>query len=292
MGKAYFDRFGFLYNPVYKSFFCDNEFTDVSTKLEKQTFIDQTIIKHEHPINTGAESDQLYKLNDKYWKDDEYTYNTRNNPEFEFDITVLICTMPSRKEQFTKLLEKLHTIIASVDLKIEIITDDRMDIDVGTKRENLLYMAKGKYSCFIDDDDDVSFKYFNEYEQLLKDGNDYDCFSIKGNYYVNGEYIKPFYHSATYKTWYETDEAFFRFVNHLNLIKTYICRLIGFKGMKHGEDRDFSDRLYESGKILLEGNTNTIIYNYYYTNNSNSPQTLQYITNPRKKFSLTWLGRV
>ena len=146
MGKRYFDRFGFLYDPVYKSFFCDNEFTEVAEKLKKQAFIDETIIKHEHPANTGVESDELYKTNDKYWKEDEYTYSTRNKTDFEFDISVLICTMPSRIKQFTTLYKKISDLVADVDLKIEILSNDRMDIDVGTKRDNMLQAAKGKYS--------------------------------------------------------------------------------------------------------------------------------------------------
>jgi len=264
MGKKYFDRFGFLYDPVYKSFFCDNEFTEVAEKLGKQTFIDQTIIKHEHPANTGVETDELYKTNDKYWKDDEYTYNTRNKMVFEFDISVLICTMPSRIKQFTALYKKISALIADVDLKIEVLSNDRMDIDVGTKRDNMLQDAKGKYSCFIDDDDDIPHTYFKEYETLLKDGKDYDCFSLVGKYYSNGLYINPFYHSTKYTSWYETGRGFFRYINHLNLIKTYISRSVGFKRMTHGEDKDFSDRLYESGRIKTEGTPKDIMYHYYY----------------------------
>lgn len=264
MGKRYFDRFGFLYDPVYKSFFCDNEFTEVAEKLKKQAFIDETIIKHEHPANTGVESDELYKTNDKYWKEDEYTYSTRNKTDFEFDISVLICTMPSRIKQFTTLYKKISDLVADVDLKIEILSNDRMDIDVGTKRDNMLHDAKGKYSCFIDDDDDITNTYFKEYETLLKDGNDYDCCSLVGRYYSNGLFINPFYHSTKYTSWFETGRGFFRYINHLNLIKTHISRSVGFKTMKHGEDRDFSNRLRESGRIKTEGTPKDIMYHYFY----------------------------
>ena len=264
MGKRYFDRFGFLYDPVYKSFFCDNEFTEVAEKLKKQAFIDETIIKHEHPANTGVESDELYKTNDKYWKEDEYTYSTRNKTDFEFDISVLICTMPSRIKQFTTLYKKISDLVADVDLKIEILSNDRMDIDVGTKRDNMLQAAKGKYSCFIDDDDDITNTYFKEYETLLKDGNDYDCCSLVGRYYSNGLFINPFYHSTKYTSWFETGRGFFRYINHLNLIKTHISRSVGFKTMRHGEDRDFSNRLRECGRIKTEGTPKDIMYHYFY----------------------------
>ena len=286
MGKKYFDRFGFLYDPVYKSFFCDNEFTNVAEQLKKQTFIDETIIKHEHPANTGVESDELYKSNDKYWKDDEYTYNVKNKTDFEFDITVLICTMPSRIKQFTMLHKKIVELAADVDLKIEILSNDRMDIDVGTKRDNMLQAAKGKYSCFIDDDDDISNTYFKEYETLLKDGKDYDCFSLVGKYYSNGLYINPFYHFTKYTSWYETTRGFFRYINHLNLIKTYISRSVGFKSMTHGEDKDFSVRLYQSGRIKTEGTPKDVMYHYYYVDKN----TVTW--KPRANMGLSFLRRL
>jgi hypothetical protein len=49
LGKKYYDRFGYIYHPSYKSFWCDNEFTDVANNLGKQTFIDKVIIRHIHP---------------------------------------------------------------------------------------------------------------------------------------------------------------------------------------------------------------------------------------------------
>lgn len=49
LGKKYYERFNYIYHPSYKSFWCDNEFTDVANQLGKQTFIDKIIIRHIHP---------------------------------------------------------------------------------------------------------------------------------------------------------------------------------------------------------------------------------------------------
>lgn len=49
LGKKYYDRFGYIYHPSYKSFWCDNEFTDVARGLGLQTFTDQVVIRHIHP---------------------------------------------------------------------------------------------------------------------------------------------------------------------------------------------------------------------------------------------------
>jgi hypothetical protein len=47
LGRKYFERFGYLYYPGYKSVFCDNEFTEVAKMLGKVVFIDQVIIQHQ-----------------------------------------------------------------------------------------------------------------------------------------------------------------------------------------------------------------------------------------------------
>lgn len=49
LGRKYYERFGYIYHPAYKSFWCDMEFTEVANMLNKQTFIDRTIIRHLHP---------------------------------------------------------------------------------------------------------------------------------------------------------------------------------------------------------------------------------------------------
>jgi hypothetical protein len=48
LGKKYYDRFGYIYYPEYKSLWCDTEFTEVATILNKQIYFKDTIIKHEH----------------------------------------------------------------------------------------------------------------------------------------------------------------------------------------------------------------------------------------------------
>lgn len=49
LGRRYYDRFNYLYHPSYKSFWCDNEFTEVAQSANKIKFIDKVIIKHLHP---------------------------------------------------------------------------------------------------------------------------------------------------------------------------------------------------------------------------------------------------
>jgi len=49
LGKKYYNRFNYIYHPDYVSVWCDNEFMDVANLLDKQTYFDDVIIRHEHP---------------------------------------------------------------------------------------------------------------------------------------------------------------------------------------------------------------------------------------------------
>jgi hypothetical protein len=62
-GKKYYDRFGYIYNPEYKTWFCDNEFTVVASMLQKQAQIPQVIIRHCHPDIVGYGHDKTYQRN-------------------------------------------------------------------------------------------------------------------------------------------------------------------------------------------------------------------------------------
>lgn len=83
LGRKYYDRFGYIYHPSYKSFFCDNEFTEVATNNHAIKFINGTIIKHQHPAwGQGVPMDDLYKKNDRYWALDQENYKVRKENGF------------------------------------------------------------------------------------------------------------------------------------------------------------------------------------------------------------------
>ena len=74
MGRKMYERFGYIYHPTYKSFFCDNEFTEQVRKLKKVIYISQVIIQHKWK---GNEGDDLYRRNTKACSIDENTYRKR-----------------------------------------------------------------------------------------------------------------------------------------------------------------------------------------------------------------------
>lgn len=86
LGRTYYERFHYIYYPEYRSFFCDNEATEVAQSLNKIVRSPLCIIKHFHPQwmqNQGPiKTDALYTANDKHWKHDELLYQTRKKNNF------------------------------------------------------------------------------------------------------------------------------------------------------------------------------------------------------------------
>lgn len=82
LGKKYYDRFGYIYNPGYRSVYCDNEFTEVGNLLGRQTYIDHVIIKHEHPDWGYGQRDQIHSSNFQNLSHDQSFYNQRKHLNF------------------------------------------------------------------------------------------------------------------------------------------------------------------------------------------------------------------
>lgn len=73
MGKKYYDRFNYIYNPVYISLFCDDEQTRVARKLNKIVDINNRIISHDWmTIN-----DDLRKQTEAFDSIDRNTFKQR-----------------------------------------------------------------------------------------------------------------------------------------------------------------------------------------------------------------------
>ena len=74
LGKKYYERFGYIYYPEYKSVWSDNEFMMVGNLLGKQTYFDEVIIEHEHPDWGYGNRDVIHQIN----------YNNENHDKLLF----------------------------------------------------------------------------------------------------------------------------------------------------------------------------------------------------------------
>lgn len=83
LGKKYYERFGYIYHPSYKSVWSDNEFMSVANILNKQKYFEQTIIKHEHPDYGFGNRDFIHSDNQKNESSDKKIFEIRKSKNFD-----------------------------------------------------------------------------------------------------------------------------------------------------------------------------------------------------------------
>ncbi len=111
-------------------------------------------------------------------------------------LSLLIPSIPERREQLTTLLNELYTQQINLNRQhptlgsVEILVDDSKKfldggLSIGAKRDLLLQRASGKYLCFLDDDDTPTPNYLEQLVRLCNEGKDIVTFRsiIKNDHY-------------------------------------------------------------------------------------------------------------
>ena len=265
-GRKMYEELGYIYQPEYKSLFCDTELTDrCRTDLKDRClYVPYSIIRHEHP-GTGftQNNDALYQHNGRFWFDDMMTYIRRKN--YTYDWSVLIATIPGREQKLQSLLTAVREKACRIapEIRLEICIDfDNKESSIGIKRQRLLERAQGKYLCFIDDDDDITDAYVEDVLAMFR-GN-FHTMRLRGQI---GEY--NFVHSTTVKltdpmATKDTPAIFQRPPNHLNPMLADIAKLVRFKDATYGEDLDWTINLCRTGFLQTEYRSDDQRVHYIY----------------------------
>lgn len=270
MDKQYYDRFGYIYQPSYECLWCDNEFTDVANLLGRQVYLDEVIIRHEHPLNIGQAMDAQNQRDDARFQHDKATYLKRRETLFGIEprvlLSILICTLDSRKEPFERLKGKLlrQAEQAGLTRNIEVLAfGDDGKLPIGTKRNTLISKAMGEYVCFVDDDDDISDAYVSRLAMEMADGAA-DVIGFTGLMIgPPGTTPKPFVHSLRYTDWFEENRTYYRPPNHLNPIRREIATRYRFREVSKEEDKAFSMALVQDQALKKERFIEDPLYRYY-----------------------------
>lgn len=152
-------------------------------------------------------------------------------------LSILICTLSSRRHFLDRLVSRF-----APTLPTEVLVNDRADLKIGKKRNDLIAEATGEYVAFIDDDDLVSGDYFSLIGTALEKKP--DCVGIRGIITFAGSYPRMFTHSLQCSGWYNSDHEYFRTPNHLNPIRREIASMVPFNPMSnYGEDVEYSGQI-------------------------------------------------
>lgn len=160
-------------------------------------------------------------------------------------LSILICTLDDRLNEYMKLiLELVEQIKNKIGVVEVLVESDNGEISTGAKRNLLLQRARGKYVCWVDDDDEISPYYV---EEILKGAEmDCDCMGILGYMTTNGadeigwELSKDFENDTITRN---GKRFYIRKTNHIAPVKRELALLTMFPDISNGEDKDYSDRL-------------------------------------------------
>ena len=184
-------------------------------------------------------------------------------------LSLLICTLPERKQFLDRLISRLKPQITP---EVEVlISDSGKEISIGKKRNELITSAKGEYIAFIDDDDWVSEQYV---EKILK-ATDYKPDVVGFNSIISFDQNTPRRVEITlnHTEWShkmgkikgeEHPIIYYRCPNHLSPVKRIIAKSIIFPEINNQEDKIYSLALKEKCKdeIYIDD------YMYFYDNRS------------------------
>jgi hypothetical protein len=276
-GRAMYTRLGYIYCPDYKSFYCDTELTDLckGSLKHKTIYSPRCIIRHRHPLVGHAVAfDSLYRRNQVYLETDVRTYIRRKS--YDYDLSILIPTLIERHSLFQRLKgsiqEKFARLCPGLRLEVAHAIDNR-ERSVGLKRRQLLEAARGKYMAFVDDDDEVTDAYFEDFFSFFQSGM--DVMRLRGQMDVH-TFTHSLETSLTGKMY--VNNTFVRPPNHLNPMLTDIAKLCQFEDARRGEDLKWSIAVSRLGFLRSEFRPDLSRIHYIYNLQGRKvyPQLIEY----------------
>ncbi len=265
MGKKYYDRFGYIYFQGYESVWCDVEMTEVAKRLGRLKKCEPSILRHEHPANGYGQMDEQYRKTEapEVFHRDKAMYDLREKNNFfigqRYLLSILICTIPGREQMFQSLLAELKKQYYGLPHKeyrqaVEILFNDNPDTIVGTKRNQLLHAADGRFVVFIDDDDEISPDYLFEILETAFNNPNVDCIGMRGvitfdgvgkrNWIITKDSMRNV--NGTREYWFEhqgcndKESYYSRTPNHISPVRKEIAIINGFPAKNFSEDFDYS----------------------------------------------------
>lgn len=273
LGKKYYERFNYIYNPEYISLWCDNEFTDISLQLNRVYKSDKVIIEHQHPAWAKSNFDELYIRNESFFQIDQKTYEKRKQRNFDLEnsqplLSILTPSVPERMDScLKKLMSKVNSQIGNLNVEHLVFLDNRKR-SIGLKRDTLVKMAKGKYMAFVDDDDDISEDYVSSLVEAINDSQGVDVITFKQKCLVNDNEPSTIIFSLKHST----NEDYFpggdikRIPFHMCAWKSELAQNYNFNDSNYGEDWFWIEQLIKVAKT--EYHIDKILHTYIYSDST------------------------
>ena len=179
-------------------------------------------------------------------------------------LSILLCSLPNRLKQFS-VIEELTKQAKGKPVEI-LYLGDNWQMKVGEKRNNLIYLATGKYICFVDDDDRVEPNYVSEILKAIE--YEKDCINFQASVSINSSNPLICHYSKEFTENVNLPTKYLRQPNHLMVWKKSIIEL--FPEINVGEDNKFGADM--ALKDYSEYNINKVLYHYDFNSNTTEAQ--------------------
>lgn len=280
VGRRLWERLGRkIFHEGYRAFFCDDELGDVTSAWGKRKVIDLVLARHSRL--PGATLDQ----NERHWDADKALYLQRRRDAAgpQPALSILMPTLWSRLHLASPLLARLYSEIeadgrgGSLHDLVEVRTLlDQKRLTVGAKRDRLLRESRGKFICFLDDDDEIENDYVRSLLAAIRGSPQADCVVYEGAYYVDGEAAGRFDFDLQYQSYRNLDGFFERTPNHLCPVRRELALRAGFGDLRRGEDTLYARRLrpmLRTQAACLDGaGKKKVLYHYRYSPSATETQ--------------------
>lgn len=163
------------------------------------------------------------------------------------DLSILVCSIAERYDGFAaqiqrQLYEQISRLADPDRVEVIVLTDTR-SMTIGRKRNHLVNMASGRYTVFVDDDDEISDNYVDALLTATASGADVLLFNLE--YRFNGVSKRVIRHSLRF-----TDDSR-RGLNtprHTSAVRREIALRLPFVETSYGEDFNWAQRLLSVAK--------------------------------------------
>jgi glycosyltransferase involved in cell wall biosynthesis len=180
-------------------------------------------------------------------------------------LSILIPTLESRRTLCDRLCRHLEQQVKqnNVENAVEILAlRDDGSATVGSKRNQLMKMARGRFIVFVDDDDRVSDDYVEQITRAINENPDSDCIGFAAEITFQGKYPRKMVHSIRYKDWRHSDGQYVRPPCHITPIRRSIATRYAFADIDYAEDMDWTLRMSRDEAISREATLDVTLYFY------------------------------
>ncbi|MBY0404131.1 MAG: glycosyltransferase family 2 protein [Cyanobacteria bacterium] len=149
-------------------------------------------------------------------------------------LTVLIPTMPERKEFLDILLRELER------QGLKVLIDSREAPSSGKKRNALLADVETTFVSFVDDDDWISWDYGKMLSLAIQSAPQSDYIVFDAAYFIDQESGKLAKFGIEYSGWQWAPDSYYRDGSHIMCWRTSIARSYPFPDFTFCEDRNWT----------------------------------------------------